>query len=58
MNPFVTEILEEIFKEEKPSMEDLEKLLTLIPRVNNRNKFSDEIRSLAILEYPELFVWI
>ena len=56
MNPFVTEILEEIFKEENPSMEDLEKLLTLIPRVNNRNKFSDEIRTLAILEYPELFV--
>lgn len=50
MNPFVTEILEEIFKEENPSMEGLEKLLTLIPRVNNRNKFSDEIRTLAILE--------
>lgn len=58
MNPFVTEILEEIFKEENPSMEDLEKLLTLIPRVNIRNKFSDEISSLDILEYPELFVWL
>lgn len=56
MNPFVTEILEEIFKEENPSMEDLEKLLTLIPRVHNSNNLSDEIRSLAILEYPELFV--
>ena len=58
MNPFDKEMLEEIFKEENPSMEDLEKLLTLIPRVNNRNEYSDEIRSLVILEYPELFVWI